>query len=244
MPLKKILIVHPHDRTTGFLKRINNHIEKNFNDLAHYFSVKPNDESHSECLERIKNHPINGSIIFLGHGRSNKLYGGKSDKYEAMVSIEARLESPADFYYNENFINEDNIEVFNDKKVFCLSCDSNNKFADLAIENGAVTFFGFGDIPTSQGGFLERGMTVSADLVNHLKGELNYIIKRSLAYCIKKNLSFRDLLNTIHFITNQEISSILFDSKSFKHRFTLVDYLYYLKKEIKIKGNKDSKLVS
>src|SRR5258708_26395188 len=106
MPEKRILIVHPYDKTTTFLDRIKSHLQTQFRDEVHYFSVKPNIESHEKCLERINNHSANGLIIFLGHGRSDTLYGAKGDEYAASVSEEAIAESPERFYYNDNFINE------------------------------------------------------------------------------------------------------------------------------------------
>jgi len=244
MAEKRILIVHPYDKTTSFLDRIKNHLQTIFENDVHYFSVKPNDESHNQCLERISTHLSSGLIIFLGHGRSDKLYGSKADEYSAFVSADAVAEFPEKYYYNDNFINEANVEIFSGKKVFCLACNSNDKIANYALDKEVKSFLGFGDIPTSPEELIDDGIeNVSKNIVKSMKTELIYIIKRSLVNGIAKNFTFEQLQNLIDFIINQRISDILINQKEFKDRYTLTDYLYFLKKDIKIKGNKKLKLI-
>jgi len=238
-----ILIIHPYDRSTFFLKRIKNYLQVQFGSDVYYFSVKPNDTSHHECLERIKQHPNSGLIIFLGHGRTDRLYGGKSEKYSALVSDSARLEISEEYYYNENFINESNIDVLKSKKIFCLACNSNSRISDYAIQKEALAFLGFGDIPTTIGEFKEKGKNVSNDVIRYMKTEINHIIKKCLAYSIKNEYSFRNLFDLINLTTNQRIMYYLKYQKYFKERYLLTDYLYFFKKEIKIKGDKNIKLI-
>ena len=244
MSHKNILIVHPYDRTTFFLKRINNYLQVKLGENIHYFNVKPNDVSHNECLEKIRTHPSEGLVIFLGHGRSDNLYGGKSDNYSDFIEENARMEHPDQYFYQENFINKENIEVFSNKKVFCLSCNSNDKISDLAVEKGAITFLGFGNIPTSIGEFKERGKNASNEIIKAMKTEISYITKKSLFYALINDHTFTGLLDITNFITNQSISAILTGQKWFKERYLLTDFLYYLKNDIKIKGNKNIKLIS
>lgn len=245
MKLKPILIIHPKDKTTSFLDKIKNHLIESFNDEVHHFNVYPNEKSHFDCLERIKIHPENGIIIFLGHGRSDKLYGSKGNLYGNVnfVSPESIDENPDAFYYNDNFINEQNISVFNGKKIFCLACNSNDKIAQFALDKGARSFFGFGDIPTSISEFEEKEETVTDNIVIKMKTELNYIIKMSLALSIAKGLTFEELLNHIHFIASQRLADVLVNQKQFKERLLLADYLYFLKKDAAILGDRKIKLV-
>lgn len=75
MKKKKILIIHPKDKTTSFLDKIKNHLIESFKEDVHHFNIQPNDQSHLDCLDRISSHTENGIIIFLGHGwriRSNR----------------------------------------------------------------------------------------------------------------------------------------------------------------------------
>lgn len=243
MDEKPILIIHPNDTTTIFLNRIKHHLTNNFGELTHHFNIYPNELSHQSCLEKIRQMPNNGLIIFLGHGRSDKLYGAKGKKYNAFVSPDSIQENPDEYYYNEDFINTENVSVFEGKKIFCLACNSNSKIAQTAVLKGAKSFLGFGDIPTSYGEFKEKGIEASTDLVIKLKSELNYIIKKSLFIGIDKDLSFEELLNVIKLITNQRLTDILINQKKFKERYILADYLYFFKKEAIVVGQKKLKLL-
>jgi hypothetical protein len=247
MPEKPILIVHPNDKTTSFLDKIKNHLIDKFGDQVHHYNIYPNATSHNDCLKRISAHPENGLIIFLGHGRSDKLYGSAGDLYHTseFASPVAMIENPEAYYNNDNFINETNVKVFSGKKVFCLACNSNSKIAEYAIANGAQSFLGFGDIPTSPEEFREDGIqNVSGDIVKLMKTELNYIIKTSLEYSISKSHTFEQLHNIIQFIINQRITDTLINRVDVKERHLLTDYLYYLKKEVTVFGNKKIKLLT
>lgn len=246
MVQKQILIIHPNDKTTSFLDKIKSHLIQKFEDKIHHFNIYSNDESHSQCIDRIKSNPNDGLIIFFGHGRTTKLYGAKGDLYDNLdfVSTDAVAEQPDKYYYNDDFINQDNVDVFSGKKVFCLACNSNDKIASYAIEKGAISFLGFGDIPTSMPEFKENGLeNISNDIVILMKTELNYIIKRSLEIGIKKNYTFTQLKDIINFITNQRIVYYLRTDKSSKVRHILTDYLYQLKSNIKILGNSHLRLL-
>ena len=245
MAEKPILIIHPNDKTTRFLDKIKSHLIETFGEQVHHFNIYPNEGSHQTCLDRISIHPENGLVIFLGHGRTDKLYGSKGDLYAnaELVSQEAKEENPDAYYYNDNFINEGNAVVFKNKKVFCLACNSNGKIATFSIDSGAKSFLGFGDIPTSLSEFEDKEEKVTNDLVIKMKTELNYIIKTSLSMSIERGFTFEELLNRIQFITNQRLSDILVNQKSFKERHKLADYLYYLKKEAVILGERRIKLL-
>lgn len=244
---RKILLIHPKDKTTAFLDRIKNHIVQRFEDEVHQFNIHPNDDSHNVCLQRIKDHSEDGLIIFMGHGHIDSLSGSKGDLYDNkdLVSAEAILEAPDKYYYKDIFIGQDNAEVFRGKKVFCLACNSNNKIAEYALEKGAKAFYGFGNIPTSEGEFKQDGLrNVSNDIVKAMKTELNAVIKKALEYSISNNYSFTELRSITHFMLNQRITFLLREEKHLNERHLLADYLYSLKKEMKILGDNKLKLLS
>ena len=241
---KPILIVHPKDNTTRFLDRVKNHLVKTNPDIIHHFNIQYSDSSHQECLERIDNHNKDGLVLFFGHGRSNSLYGSKAPFYDQFVSNDAVQEQPEKYYGKEVFIAEENLSVFNNKKVFCLACNSNSKLAQQAIDAGAITFLGFGDIPSSIHELKEQGEnSIESSLsrmVKELKTEYNYIIKRSLSLSILNSHSFEQLYDLIRFITNQRIANILVDKTYLKERRRIADHLYRFKSEMKIYGDKSA----
>lgn len=240
MAEKSILIIHPYDKTTFFLNDLKNHLVQIFRDDIIVFDIGTNDESHIECIKVINSHPENGLIIFLGHGRSDAIAGSKGDWFTPDAEWEELAKHPDLFYYKETFIGKNNSNILKGKKVFCLSCRSREKISEYLAENEVTTFLGFGDIPTSFGEFNEH---VTPAAVNAMQRELNYIIKTSLTLCLSKGLTFEELLNYIHFITNQRISDILINEKHFEERHLLVDNLYLLKKEAMIIGNKRLRLI-
>ena len=245
---KKILIVHPYDKSTSFLDRIKSHLQSKFSDDCHYFNIKPQFASHKQCLLEINNFSGKGLILFMGHGKSNCLYGAKGDYYGTLENELVKEEDPEKYFYEDNFINDQNINIFKGKKVISLSCNSNGQIGRKAIEFGAKAFLGFGDLPTSVGELEDKGETsktgISLSTVEQaIKTEINYIIKKSIEIGIVNKYSFVELVNLIHFISNQRISDYLVNQKKISERKLIANYIYDFKKEIKIYGNKNEKLI-
>jgi len=240
---KPILIIHPNDKTTKFLNRIKNHLVNNFFQKTHHFNIQYSNQSHDDCLERINSHQANGLIIFLGHGRSDSLYGSKAPFYDNdFVSSDAKEEFPEKYYGKEIFINDSNIKAFKNKHIFCLSCNSNEKISKDAINRGAVSFIGFGDIPSSESEIndykIDQNIYSIARITRIMKTEINYIFKRSLEILISDNLTFNQLYNLIVFIINQRITDILVNNKELKERYIITDMLYNLKRDMICLGDK------
>ena len=245
---KKILIIHPYDKSTNFLSRIKSHLQGEFLDDLHYFSVKPNETSHTQCLNTIRDFSVTGLLLFMGHGKSNCLYGAKGDYYGTLENEIVKSEEPDKYFYEDNFINEKNLSVFNEKKVIVLSCNSNAQLGRKSVENGAKVFLGFGDLPTSiqelkeQGEESKSGVSLGT-IEQALKTEINDIIKKSIGIGINKNYTFSGLVDLIHFVTNQKISHYLVNQKKISERKLIANYLYSFKKGIKIYGNGKEKLL-
>ncbi|WP_370176179.1 hypothetical protein [Leeuwenhoekiella palythoae] len=246
---KKILIVHPYDKSTSFLDRIKSHLQGEFSDDLHYFSVKPNEISHNQCLSSIRDFSVNGLLLFMGHGKSNCLYGAKGDYYGTLENELIKSEEPDKYFYEDNFINEQNLGVFNEKKVIALSCNSNAQLGRKSVEIGAKVFLGFGDLPTSIEELREQGeeskLGISLGKIEQaLKTEINDIIKKSIAIGINKNYTFSELVDLINFVTNQKISHYLVNQKKISERKLIANYLYIFKKDIKIYGNRYERLIN
>lgn len=270
---KQILIIHPEDPSTSFLQEIKNYLIHKFKNNIEYVRINPNDTSHLNCINKIKQHPENSLVIFMGHGKSDKLYGSRGKLFESrnFESESAVEENPELFYNKDNFINKENVSVFAGKKVFCLACNSNAEIAKFAIEYGAKSFFSFGDIPTSKEEFKDYKESINNlenfddehkieyedfakqkeeldkkynYIVKYLKNEFVYIIKKSLEFSLLSSFNFEQLENTIHFITNQRISDLLINKKILAERYEIADYLYFFKKEIVVYGDKKLKLAS
>ena len=244
----QVLIIHPYDKSTSFLGRIKNHIQTEFPEHLHYFSIKPNTSSHNQCLKTIKDFSPDGLLLFMGHGKSNCLYGAKGDYYGTLENELVKTEEPEKYFYEDNFINDQNIRVFHGKKIISLSCNSNGRIGRTSVENGAKVFLGFGDLPTSIAELKEQGeeskIGVSLGKIEQaLKTEINDIIKKSIGIGIKKKYNFSEFVDLIHFVTNQKISFYLVNYKKISEGKLIANYLYTFKKEIKVFGNTNERLL-
>lgn len=244
---KNLLIIHPYDKSTVFLERIKNHLQAKFPENCHYFNIKPQLASHKQCLSEINNFYEEGLILFMGHGKSNCLYGAKGDFYGTLENELVKEENPEKYFYEDNFINDQNINIFNNKKVISLSCNSSGQIGRKAVESGAKVFLGFGDIPSSVGELEDKGEksktgTSLSTIEQAIKTEINYIIKKSIEIGIVNKYSFSELVELIYFISNQRISDYLVNQKKINERKLIANYLYDFKKEIKIYGDKNEKL--
>lgn len=227
-----ILCIYPDDSSTRFLDRIQNYLKRKLGDEFHCYKVKPNDDSHYYCLERLRTNTTEELVIFLGHGRSDCLYGANTN-YNFFAS--PYYEGVSD-YQNDNFINSTNIAVFSEKKVFCLSCNSAEKLGEWAVQKGATVFIGFGDIPTDNEILPKLGIGLPT-LIARFKGEINWIVKKSLAFSIAKNHSFYQLADTVRLLTNARINDIILTHKSLRQRRLLTDYLFSFKSEMVVSGD-------
>lgn len=231
----EIFCVYPHDRTTFFLDRIVSFLKNNLGDKFHCYKVKLNEQSHTDCL-RTLNTLENRIIIFLGHGRSDKLYGACGDEGENLFVGQEHQDIPQ--YFNKpDFITMSNSSVLAKNIVFALSCDSNrlkNSIGDSARENGTISFVGFGDIQTDYDD--ERELTRREIAI--FKGIIVKIIKKCLLYSYRNNFTVEKLVDTIKIMTNKEIYKLLTIHKGIKYRHRIAKHLYLFKDEIVIFGNR------
>lgn len=234
----KILCIYPDDHSTRFLDRVQNHLKRNLPDIFHCYKVKPNQVSHDQCFERLQGVPEEKLIIFLGHGRSDCLFGANSN---CDLFVSPYFEG-VDDYENDNFINSDNINVLSGKKVFCLSCNSNEKLGKLACQNGTRAFIGFGDIPTDNE-VLPEIKTRLPLLIARFKGEISWIVKTSLLYSIQNNHNFSQLIDSLRLFTNIRINHVVLNHPGLRQRRLLADYLYNFKHEMKLFGDGNEPLL-
>lgn len=238
MKLKhKIYCIHPYDRTTQFLERIVNHLRQEFGSEFHCFKVKANNASHLDCLKAIEVQK-NNFVLFLGHGKSNLLYGACGDNADNLFTSGYAQEESSSHYKNEQFLFSENIGVLKSNIVLSLSCNSNEKGKNclgvFAIQTGAKSFIGFGDIPTDydeQVDFTEREIAI-------FKGIINRVIKKSIAISFKKNFTVEKLVDTIKILTNKEIQNLIYKHKGVKYRHRIAKHLFRFKEDIVIFGDR------
>lgn len=120
------MIVYPQDETTDFLQGIPNFLsDLHGKESFIYQRLGFSDREHLSCIEAIESLSHNSLVVFLGHGRSDALLG-------------------AIHYERFDFITQDKLHIFNQKKVFFLSCRSSELLQGQGIEG-----IGFGHLLSS-----------------------------------------------------------------------------------------------
>lgn len=263
----EIFCIYPKDKTTHFLNKVVKYLEENLGEESFFcFRVKCTRASHDRCLEIIDG--LQGKfIIFLGHGRSDKLFGASGEQGDnTFVSEEAREENER-FFSLEDFIIASNAYIFRDNIVFSFSCNSNekrNSIATNAIENGAIAFVGFGDMETDYierfnahdakpklsaiRSTLARKINSDCSLKEYnkeftkkelavFKGIIVKIIKKSILYAYKKKFNIDQLVGIIKILTSQEIYTLLKMKKGYKYKLRIAKNLYHFKDDIAVFGD-------
>lgn len=231
-----ILIIHPVDPSTKFLMRLQNRIKHSINDGVRIFNIQPNNESKDICINLIGKCRPEDIIIFLGHGSTLGLHGSKGKNYDSIdfVSHIAVVENPQLYYYDEYFINSINCEVLKDKQLICVSCYS-NIFGKGIFDKGIVkSVIGFELLPTSYIELLEILPNPNLHLVGIIKGEITWILEKSIVHGYTYNYDFSKIGRLIQFLFQYRIAYYLHSNN--RYRYDICHVLYRMKKNMLIKG--------
>lgn len=89
----KVFAIYPTDKkdSTKFLNKINTFLCKNLGADWHCYKIKFSDEDHQRCLNSAQSSAAK-FIIFMGHGRGDKLLGSFNKKAEDFISNDALSE--------------------------------------------------------------------------------------------------------------------------------------------------------
>lgn len=232
--MSKIFAIYPTDEreSTQFLNKINTYLTRNLGRSWHCYKIRFNDDDHANCLKQARESPAK-FILFMGHGRSDCLYGSCTKENSDFISSDAEREVEQ-YYKNERFIDETNIENFSNKIFFSFSCNSNRTRAigKKAIKKGILCFVGFGDIPTD---YTEEDNFLP-DAIAIFKGLITKIIKESLCVAVINNYTVYRLVDLIKINTYKEIQKLLHTKN--RHKKIIVEKLLLFKNEIVVFGNR------
>src|ERR1035437_3739385 len=241
--MPKIIAIYPTDKqeSTIFLNRINTYLKRKLNEDWLCIKLNFSEKEHLDCIEFISK--VNYKFIFfMGHGRSDRLFGSCSKESSDFVSLEAMQHNEL-IYKNENFIHIDNIKAFKDKILFSFSCNSNrndkNSLGRNAIQHGVKSFVGFGDIPTD---YIDIWPTkkprMSADdifpkrAIAIYKGIIIKIMKQCLFVSIQNSYTVQGLVDLIKIQTDKEMQNLILSKNKNRQKKIIVDKLFDFKFEI------------
>lgn len=144
-----------------------------------------NQASHVEAMLKLKNGPYD-LALFFAHGGRDYLRGGEYVSRMTRDNVET-----------EKFLTRNDLPIFKNKIVFCMSCDSNG-LAREAIEYGATAFVGFDKIPFNR--FDEEGRPIYSNvLMIRCKEILAEAVKASLEKFFIHRATLDESVNYLRF---------------------------------------------
>lgn len=213
-----IFCVYPKDQTTASLQPIYDSI-KDYEGFKGY--MIETDEDKKTVIEEIKQLHDGSLFIFLGHGTNQCLQYGN----------------------NKEFINNDNLDILNNKKVFLLSCYSGN-FLESNSKNPNINiseFIGFGDLPSEDvemisylADYPDIGFSKYEEVAEIYTRILSKSIKDALVKTLNLGKNFKYLYREIKSNINREINTILIE-KNISYYRALSTLLFELKNEMILK---------
>lgn len=213
-----IIVIISIDPSTSFLFKIIEDLKSNSIEFL-TIEVHPNNESYKDCLEQLKNLPENTTILFLGHGKNDQIYGG---------------EIPIDFP-KQALVKRNEMSLFKNQNLFLLACDSasliKNSFR-IAKTNKAI---GFGPLPTEMDEvdndkkLANEGITI--DTIELFKQAINEtVILGLLEYFKNDSKDFIYLKDYLNLLLNKRINKAIFEEDN----RNLADLLFNMKNDMVI----------
>jgi hypothetical protein len=221
------------DSTTAFLNELIKSLEKAFPQKVECFKITSSIKAHKLCLVEVAKKAPENLILYLGHGSNDKLSGAS----ETINSSQTFKD-----FKKKGFINKDNIDIFSNRKVICLSCNSNDKLGEYAFRSGCQSFVGFGAIETDYVDSLTCDYN-TVDLFNQVHSK---ILADAIIYSIQHQFNFDQFEKVLKMMTNQAIFTKSHRNHTYageQHDYWIDENLYKLKDEVKIFGNRETLLL-
>ena len=236
-----IKIICPSDPT---IKRLERHAWRTADAIkdCKVTIVRPGDASKVYGQREIWDSGKNDLIVFMGHGRSDALYGSKGRLYaSADLAGDSALCENLDLYNDDSFIDSSNYGLFAGKKAVIFACKSAELGRKLC-EAGATVVLGFGKLPTSQDEFIEDwSYQVSNHAVAAMSGILDVSFCNALIDTIKMQGTFFDMQYQLRMQFQRSISMLLYSKACY--RYKLASTLYSVAASIKVLGDRYARLV-
>ena len=212
---KELYIIIPIDPSTNFLFDIVSELNQVSIKLI---KVEANDISYSNSLNSISEIPDNSNIIFLGHGTSNKLYGGESERFDKKELVSVRT-----------------MRIFRNQNIFLLACNSALLLKSSYRLSNIKKAIGFGSLPTSKEEIDDDKRLsktgIDDKIIELYKQEIVRIISQGINHFIQsKNADFIDLKNYIDLLLLKRINNAVIKDNN----PLLADLLFKMKKEMVI----------
>lgn len=213
-----ITVIISVDPSTKFLFDIVKGLKSNSIEFE-LIEVHPTEESYNNCLESIAKLPENSTILFLGHGQDNQIYGGES----------------LDDFPKQPLVKRKEMGIFKKQNLFLLACDSAGLIKSsfrIAKTNKAI---GFGPLPTeieevqNDKKLAKEGITL--DTIELFKQAINETVTISLLEFFKdESKDFIFLKDYLNLHLNKRINKAILEEDN----RNLADLLFNMKNDMVI----------
>lgn len=208
-----ITVIISVDPSTKFLYNIVDSL--NFNSIDfELIEVHPDEKSYKSCLDDIAKLPENTTILFLGHGQENQIYGG-----ELLNS-----------FPRQPLVKRNEMGIFKNHNLFLLACDSASLIKSsfrIAKTNKAI---GFGPLPTeirevqNDKKLVNEGITL--DTLELFQQAINEtVILSLLEYFKDESKDFIFLKDFLNLLINKRINKAILE----ENNRNLADLLFNMK---------------
>lgn len=233
-----VYVINPIDPTIKSLRRLARHLSQQIPALSTIF-IFPGDCHKYSTYDKLEKLSNDTSIIFMGHGRSDALFGSKGKYWNAMFNDE--LDETNDYFYNdEDFITEETYSLFAGKRLIIFACNSTD-LSEKLLENGASVVMGFHRLPTSVDEFRDDwGIQASDHLIAAMNGCLNIAFRNTITKACLDHLCFSQIESLMKLELQRQIVNVL--TSRAHYRYQLVNTLSHIKRDIKVVGQRNLRL--
>lgn len=185
-----LFFIYPKDETTEFLEPIYLEAKDSVGE-DNVTLISFDNRSYQENFEQVKNLPKGSNIIFLGHGRENRLYGLFDESFEP-------------------FVESNKMWVFNEKNLFALACKSTHLLTYCFHRTSINHSIGFGHLPTSVEEVDEikkiKHLKVSDDEIEEFKSIIVEAVSMSIIKFYNEGLCFSQIYNHLRLLLNKKMN--------------------------------------
>lgn len=233
-----ILLIYPQDPTIRRIERHGERIAMSLPSAVKQIVIEPGDSSKTLAHHAIKESKDDDLIVFMGHGRSDALFGARGDRYLEAKFVDYRVvdENPKLYFNDENFIDGTTYRLLAGKKIVCFACVS-NELGKRLVNAGTKAALGFGKLPTTVAEFEDEWhyKNVNPHVAAVMSGILDVSFGRALIRAVKQGGNMADLAFCIKDEIHWHVAMLLY-SKA-RYRYMLADVLSVVEKAIVVTGD-------
>ncbi len=218
--MKDIISIYSGEEDLIFLIPLITFLKNLFNEKIEIYELDTSIESHTLAQIGLKKSKPNTLIIILCHGGSNYILGNKN-------IVELNVDT--DYY---ELLSGKNIDIIENKKLLCLSCNSKEGLGNLVINNGGLGLIGFGDIMFDDPLRIKKEGFANKEVQEVSKSIMVSILSETIEICFNTNASIKNFVNYFKLITNKHCDKILLENKGNTTYLRAANFLWNLKHEI------------